>query len=210
MAFLEAVGRRFGRVGNDSRVGTDEYGNVVVSDAMPKYARLAAAGNIFAIDTSGGTSVVPDASVPTTTVAFLLYNYSSTKTMVLLRAATTSESGTLGLGLGLAIASTVGVQTLVTADYSGVIKTCTNGSDDKPEVYVDNEATIINTPAWNLFAARSQLAAVEVGAGAVADTQGMFVAPPGGYGIAFQGIGPLGSTAKFDYHWLVAMLELDR
>ena len=193
-------------------VGLDEFGNLSFSKALPDYARLAAAGKLFAVDMHAGTGKAPAIAAPTTSPEWGLYNASPTETLVVLEAAFTLKSGTNGLGLALMGASALGPQTAVSADYTGTIKTCLDGSKKAADFYLTNNPTLIgNTPALHILAADdgSTIAQVQVGSGLVRDVAGKYIARPNGGMVAFEVISLAGSTPLFTVSFIVAMLELD-
>ena len=209
---LATVVRRIARVGNDDRIGMDEFGNLTVSQGLPAYARLAAAGRLYVLDTHAGTAKAPVVAAPTTSPEWGLYNASPDEVLVVLEAACTLKSGTAGLGLALMMASAIGEQTLVSADYTGAIKTCTDGSQRKPDAFITNNPTLVGgTPGWAVLDATrvNTVATDSVGDGLVAHPDGKFIARPRGM-VALEVVGETGTTALFSVSFLVAMLPLDR
>ena len=212
MAILQGVVRRIQRLTGDHQVGLDEFGAVSVSHVLPKYARLAAAGRLFAVDMHAGTAKAPVVAVPTTSPEWGLYNASQSETLVVLKAACTLKSGTAGLGLALVGAAALGPQTAVSSDYSGAIKTCLDGSTRKPEFYLTNNPTLSGgTPAWAVLETTkvNTVATDSVGDGLVADLDGAIIARPNGGMAAFEVVGEVGTTALFSVSFIVAMLDLD-
>ena len=211
---LKAVVRRIARLdGGDHPVGLDEFGNVTISKGLPDYARLCAAGKLFAIDMHAGTAKAPVVAVPTTSPEWGLYNYSPNETMVVLEAACTIKSGTQGLGLALMGAAALGKQTEVTADYASTIKSCLDGSKDVPDVYLGNNPTLLGgTPAWHVLAndPGNLIASVNIGSGLVAKVDGKLQARPNGGMAAFEVVGPTGTAALFTVSFIIAMLDLRR
>ena len=110
------------------------------------------------------------------------------------------------------MASALGDQTLVSSDYAGTIKTCTDGTNKKPDVYLTNNPTLVGaTPAWAVVAndPGNLIASVNIGSGLVAKLDGKFVARPRGM-VALEVVGATGTVALFTVSFLVAMLDLDR
>ena len=210
---LKGMVRRIGmRLSGETHVGLDEFGNVSMSLALPEYARLCAAGKLFAIDMHAGTAKAPVVAAPTTSPEWGLYNASSTELMVVMQAACTIKSGTQGLGIALMGAAAIGEQTLVSADYASTIKTCLDGTNKKPDVYLQSNPTLVGaTPAWHVYAndPGNTNAQINIGSGLVADIKGMLSARPSGM-VGFEIVAPTGTTALFTVSFLVAMLDMDR
>lgn len=214
MAAEEFLTRRIQRVSQStlSPASLDEFGGIVASSFLPPFARLCAAGKVFAIDMSGGTAKAPVIAMPTTSPEWGLYNFSTSECCVPLRASINLASGTAGLGLSLCVATAIGPQTAVTADYTGTIKTALNGGSGSPDVYLDNNPTLIGgTPAW--FAAEGTKVNT-VGTDSVGDTitfdlGGLWIAKPNGHMVAFEAVGETGTSALFDFQVIVAMIDLD-
>lgn len=205
--------RRLGRVSGKQPLPLDEFGAVPVSQALPPYARLAAAGKLFAVDMHAGTAKAPVTAAPTTSPEWGLYNASETESLVVLQAACTLKSGTAGLGLALMAAVAKGPQTAVSSDYASTVKNCLDGSQKTPDFFLTNNPTLIGgTPAWSVLAATAvnTVATDSVGDGLVADVGGLLIARPNGGMVAFEVVGEVGTTALFSVSFIVAMLELDR
>lgn len=209
---VKAPVRRIQRLSGDQLFGLDEFGSLSVSQYLPKYARLVAAGKVYAFDMHAGTAKAPVTAAPTTSPEWGLYNASPTETMVVLRAGCTLKSGTAGLGLALMMASALGPQTAVSADVASAIKTCLDGSKRVPDVYLTNNPTLIGgTPAWVTLQTTkvNTVATDSVGDGLEADVDGMFIARPNGGMVALEVVGETGTSALYTVSFVVAMLELD-
>ncbi len=197
--------------GQQSQIALDPLSAQLVSQLLPPLAQLAAAGKIFTIDMSGGTAKAPVVAMPVASPEWGLYNASLTETMFVLRAAFVLESGTAGLGLAIVGAAAKGPQTVVAADYAATEKTRTNGETGGPEVFLQNNPTLIGgTPAWHSFEGTkiNSVATNSVGDAIVADIAGALVAKPGGGMVAFEAVGETGSTALFDFQALIAMVNM--
>lgn len=215
MSLFKAIYRQMTRLSGAGEVqpGTDEFGNLAVSDFLPKYARLVAAGKVFAVDMHAGTAKAPVVAAPTTSPEWMLYNTSATDSLVLLHAACTLKSGTAGLGLALMAASAKGAQTAVTSNYSGTIINCLDGSSRTPDAFLTNNPTLIGgTPAWSVIAATAvnTVATDSVGDGFSVWTDGLFQARPGGGGICLEVVGETGTTALYTISMIFAQINLDR
>jgi hypothetical protein len=190
----------------------DEFGDFVTSQLLPPYARLAAAGMLFAADASAGTAKAPVVAPPTTSPEWALYNASPTHTLVLLGVAANIKSGTQGLGLSLLVCSAVGPQTAVSADYTAAVKSCLDGSNRKPDVYITNNPTLIGAqPSWVTVAADGGniVAQVNIASGLVAaDLGGRFIAKPNGGMVAMEVVGATGTSALYWPTFVFAMLPL--
>ena len=210
---LKGMVRRIGmRLSGETHVGLDEFGNVSMSLALPEYARLCAAGKLFAIDMHAGTAKAPVVAMPVASPEWGLYNASSNELMVVIQAACTIKSGTQGLGIALVGAAAIGEQTLVSADYASTIKTCLDGTNKKPDVYLQNNPTLVGaTPSWHVYAndPGNLIASVNIGSGLVAKIDGVLSARPSGM-VAFEVVGPTGTTALFTVSFVVALLDMDR
>ena len=204
------VGAQYSANGNDVPQAVGNWGDAHVSNFLPPLARLAMDGRLFTIDMSAGTPVAPVVAAPVASPQWGLYNDSDVDTMVVIMAASTIVSGTSGLGLALMGAAAIGKQTVVTGDYSGTVKSQTNGRGASPQVFLDDNPTLIGgTPAWQAYDVANNVAQVAVGWGVVAHVNGMLVAPPGGHMVAFELVGLQGTSALFDFQALVAMIRND-
>lgn len=205
------VGAIYTAEGNYAPPTQGQYGDLHMTQFLPPYARLALEGALFAIDMSGGTAKAPVTAMPTTSPEWGLYNASSDKHMIVLRAICNLASGTAGLGLSICGTVAIGQQTAVSADYTGTVKSCLNGSQGQPDVWLANNPTLIGgTPAWHAFEGTkvNTVGTNSVGDTLVAKIDGMLVAPPNGYMAAFEVVGETGTTALYDVQFIVAMLKL--
>ena len=190
----------------------DSLSGALVSQLLPPNAQLSAAGHLFAIDMSGGTAIAPVVAMPTTSPQWGLYNSSTTETMIVLRASANLSVGTAGLGLSIVGATALGVQTLVTSDYSGTIKSCLNGNGKQPSVLLKDNPTLVGgTPAWFAFEGTkvNTLGTDSVGDTLVAPVDGILTAPPGGHMVAFEVVGEVGAAALYDFQAIIAMVRMD-
>lgn len=190
-------------------VQAGQGGDLSVSLLLPPYAQLSAAGKVFGIESTAGTALPPVNVVPTTTATWALYNANSSAHLVILKAACAAQSGTLGLGGALVGTVTIGDQTALVANYSGVIVGCLDGTAKQPNAFLDDAISLVGTQSpWVVLAARDMLAVVAVGAGLVADVDGMMVVPPKGIA-GFDVLAPTGTTALFDISIIFAEIQLD-
>lgn len=200
---------RSGGGGGEVALKASRDGDLRVAQYLPKYAMLAAAGKLFAVDMSGGTATAPSTSAVTTTVEWTIYNANDTRHLVLCHVGVNLESGTAGLGMSIQAASAIGPQTVVNTNYSGAVISCLDGSQDKPNFYLDNGTTIVGgTPTWQVIMAWDQLASNGVGNGRAVTLDGYITAPPGG-SLCLQAIGETGATALWDFSMIVAEVEMD-
>lgn len=198
--------------GTQHQFGQDEFGGLVTSQSLPKYARLAAAGKLFAVDMHAGTAIAPVTAAPVASPQWGLYNASPKESLVVLEAAATLKSGVAGLGLAIMMATALGPQTVVSADYTGTIKTCLDGSKKVGDFYLTSNPTLIGgTPAWHVLEGTkvNSVATDSIGDALIGKPEGMFIARPGGGMVAMEVVGEVGSTALFSVSFVVAMLELD-
>ncbi len=204
---LEAI-RRIG--GKRDNLQVDRNGNLYTVNALPDLAQLAAAGQLFSIDALASTAKAPVVVPPLLSPEWGLYNADPELSMVVLEVAATLKSGTAGLGLAILGASAIGDQTLVSADYAGTIKSSCNGSQNKPNVYLDDNPTLVGTqPSWRVLenTKLNSIAVNAVGSGLIAKTDGSLIAPPRGM-VGVEVMGETGSSALFTVSFLVAMLKL--
>jgi len=209
MALLEGVVRQLQRLSRGQQaVSLDDFGNMLVSQMLPKYAALSAAGRLFAVDMTAGTAKAPVTAAPTTSPEWGIYNASPNETLALIEVSCAMASGTSGLGLAIMVATAIGPQTVVSADYSGAVKNCLNGSPATPAFYLTNNPTLIGgTPAWHYAASQmGQVAQTQVGGGLVAHVNGVFTAKPGGHMVGIELVGAAGTTDLYDVSAIVAML----
>lgn len=210
---LKGIVRKIGRIGDgEYALGLDEHGNITVSKGLPDYARLAAQGFLYAFDTHAGTAKAPVVAMPTTSPEWGLYNDDPDCVLIPVEIACTLKSGTAGLGLSLVVATAIGKQTAVAANYTGAIVSATDGSKDQPNAYITNNPTLVGgTPAWHVMDATrvNTVATDSVGDGLIAKCNGMFSAPPSGM-VAFEVVGETGTTALFSVSGIFAMVNLKR
>uniref|UniRef100_A0A6M3J3P0 Uncharacterized protein n=1 Tax=viral metagenome TaxID=1070528 RepID=A0A6M3J3P0_9ZZZZ len=184
-------------------------GELRVVQYLPVYAQLCAAGKVFGIETTAGTAKAPVAVMPTTTATWSLYNANTTASLVVIKVALASISGTLGLGGAIIGTVPIGDQTAVTSNYSGAIVGCMDGTAKTPSAYIANATTLIGTQSpWNVLSSRDMLAVIGVGAGMVANVNGMMVVPPLG-SAGFDVLAPVGTTALFAISIVFAEVTLD-
>ena len=189
--------------------GLSKGGGIPVSQILPAYAELNRRGALFALDTHAGTAKAPVVAAPTTSPEWALINYDPTRTMFVLQAACTLKSGTTGLGLALMMASAIGPQTAVTADYASSVKSALDGSQTRPNVWITNNPTLVGgTPAWAVLEATrvNTIGTDSVGDGLIARVDGLFSAAPGGGAIAMEVVGETGTSALFSVSFIIAMV----
>jgi len=187
------------------------YGENLVSQLLPKYAHLSAYGKLFAFDMSAGTAKAPVVAMPTTSPEWGLYNSSNTDHLIPILVSVSLQGGTAGLGLSVVMATALGPQTVVSADYSGTVKSALDGSNDAPEAFLTNNPTLIGgTPAWVSMAATkvNSIAVNGVGEGLVARPDGMFTAQPNRGMVAVEVVGETGTAALFDIMIIAAQVKL--
>ena len=192
-------------------IQASEAGEMRVSQFLPPYAQLCAAGKLFGINMCAGTAIAPKTSMPTTVAGYAIYNANPDggAHIVLVHAAVTSASGTMGLGLALIGCVAIGAQTQQVANYSGAIVSCLDGSAKKPNLFIATAVTLLGTQsAWQVLAAGDQTATAGVGTGRTAFADGMLIVPPGG-AIGLEVVAPTGTTALFDMYAIVAQVKLD-
>uniref|UniRef100_A0A6M3J2G5 Uncharacterized protein n=1 Tax=viral metagenome TaxID=1070528 RepID=A0A6M3J2G5_9ZZZZ len=184
-------------------------GELRVTQYLPAYANLVAAGKVFGFESSAGTAKGPVTAVPTTTATWSLYNASTTAHIVILRVAFAAVSGTMGLGAAIVGTVAIGNQTAEVAKYTSSVVGCLDGTAKTPDAFFANATTLVGTQSpWIFLAARDMLAVVAVGAGLVADVDGLMVVPPKGCA-GFDILAPAGTSALFDCSIIAAQLVLD-
>jgi hypothetical protein len=211
---LDALVRRIERFskGNEIQPTLDEFGSLQVSQLLPSLSRLALAGKLYQVDMSAGTAIAPVVAAPVASPQWGLYNASPNQVLIPIKVSVNLESGTAGLGLSIMAATALGPQTVVSADYSGTIKTCLDGSQRTPEMFLTSNPTLIGgTPAWFAIEGTkvNTIATNSVGDTLTAWTEGAYVARPSGGMVAFEVVGETGTTALFDFQCLFAMIEAD-
>ena len=196
-----------------ARLTLGDYGEPLVSPLLPPYAKLVSTGQVFILEALGSTGKAPVQAAPSTSPEWGVYNANPDggKSLVLLAAGVTLNSGTSALGIGIWVASAVGVQTEVTVDYStgaAAVKTCADGSQNVIQAFLTNNPTLINTPAYMSIAGSfDTTTASTIGSSIIGWVDGMIVAPPKGI-IALEVGAPTGSTALFAPFFVVAEVQL--
>lgn len=204
-------GIRTGGSGEEIDLKCSRDGDLRIAQYLPPYAMLAAAGKIFAFDSSAGTAKAPVIAVPTTTATWSLYNSAAGggTSLVILKVAMVTAEGVTGLGGAIIGTVAVSEQTAETAKYTSSIVSCMDGSAKQPNAFLANATTLIGTQSvWMVLAAGTVAAGTYVGQGLVADVAGMMVVPPHGCA-AFDFVSPAGSSPLYDIHILAAQVQLD-
>lgn len=203
---LKALVRRITRLTGDQQPSLGEFGELLVSQLLPRYSKLALAGKLFSIDMSAGTAIAPVTAAPVDSPQWGYYNFSNTEVMIPLHVATQVTVGTPG-GFAIYVATAVGKQTEATVDYSGTIKTAADGSNRSPDVYLVSNVTLIGgTPAWDVVAQTPSVVA-NVGNGLNADLDKYVVRPGGKFAVEI--VGGAGTTPLYDVHLIFAMIDAD-
>lgn len=196
--------------GLDSDVRMSQNRSVFITDLEPKYMEFARVRRLYGANTGAGTAVAPVQALPTTTASWALYNpATNTKVLVPLRAYCWGVSGTLGLGMALLIGNltTVVATASIPAAYTdSVNKAIMPGS--AATVAIFGNAVTVPAPIWNVAAARSQVAAIEVGSGLSAELHGMYIVQPG-YALVGDVLAPVGTVALFGFGFIWGELDLD-
>ncbi len=193
----------------DLKVSRD--GDLRIAQYLPEYTMLAAAGKIFAADTTGGTSAIPVVAAPTNSPEWGLYNANvqGGPHLVILKVSTTVESGLSGLGLSLFICSAIGAQTVVAANASGCVIRNLGGSLSLPNAFITSNPTLLGTQAsWIIAEAADQINSDGVGSGVVADIDGYIIVPPKGI-CGLEVVAETGTTVKYDLSFIFAEVQLD-
>ncbi len=202
---------RSGGTNEEMDVKVTQYGALHFAKYLPKNALLAASGQVFACDTTGGTAAIPVVAAPTTSPEWGLYNANpgGGKSLVLLAVWCSLESGTAGLGCSLMIASAIGTQTVVSAVATSCVTSCLDGTSKMPKAYITSNPTLIGgTPSWVVVAAYDQIGSDGVGEGLVVYLDGLFIAPPKGI-IGLEVVAETGTTAAYDVGFVFAEVQLD-
>jgi hypothetical protein len=185
-------------------------GDLHVVQYLPKYAMLTKAGVVFAADTTGGTAAIPVVTAPTTSPQWCVYNANpgGGKSLVLLQAWCSLESGTAGLGCALMCGVAIGDQTVISTNASGCVISCLDGTNKLPLAYVGSNPTLIGgTPSWVVIGAYDQIGSDGVGEGIAAYVDGMFIAPPKS-SLCLEVVAETGTTAKYDVGFVFAEVQL--
>ena len=209
MAFLAKLLQR-GTSATEVSAKGGQHGDIAVSQFLPAYAQLCAAGKVFGAQ-SAGTAIAPVNAVPTTAASWGLYNANpgGGPHLVLLKVAFIAQSGTLGLGGAIIGTVGIGEQSAIVANYTTSYMGCLDGTAKQPNAFLDNATTLVGTQSpWVTLGVTQHVAAVSVGAGVWADVNGLMVCPPHGT-IGLDLLAPTGTTALFDITILFAEIQLD-
>lgn len=184
-----------------------QHRSLFVQQFEPKYMEFARVRRLYGANTGAGTAKAPVTALPTTTATWVIYNpTTSSRILVPLQVYCWSVSGTLGLGMALLSAlPPTKVATAPTAFASSVSNPLMPSS--QPTSAIFGNAVTIAAPVWNVHAARSQVSAVEVGSGLVADLDGMYLIEPG-FCLAAAVLAPVGTTALFGVGFIWGELDL--
>ncbi len=188
-----------------TKLNANDQRNLLVAQGMPKYYEAARNGKIFTKSfDDAGTSKAPLAATPlnATAATWLLWNGNSASSgiyLIPLHISYLLDSGTAAVGNAIAISLLKGDQTLVEADATGVLTSCTNGSNDIGSAYLDQGVTKVGAQSsWITFSAHSDAAgAVHGGASGSANVNGLIAIPPRG-GMAIEVFGGTGTTALYN------------
>ena len=196
--------------GANHQVTLGDYGEMLTSQLLPNYAKML--GQIFVIETFATAGVAPTAAPQTTAPKWLLYNANPEggKSLVLLSASVAVEDQTAAIGIGLIVCSALGTQAVVSSDFSGTIKTCADGSQKKPTVFLDDTPTLQGgTPAWLPIAGSFDTTnASTVWSALRGEVKGILIAPPkGGFGLDVMG--PTTNTVLYAPSFVIAEVQLN-
>ncbi len=188
-----------------SKLNANDQRNLLVAQGMPKYYEAARNGRIFVKSfDDAGTSQAPLAATPLIGVnaTWTLYNDNSAASGIYLIPIHISyllDSGTAAIGNAIAIQVPKGDQDRVSADASGVLTSCSNGSNAIGSAYLaQGETSIGAQSSWITFSSHSDAAgAVHGGAAGSADINGIVVIPPHG-AMAIEVFGGVGTTALYN------------
>ncbi len=188
----------------------DAYANALVSQGLPPLADLAANGKLHVASGGSHAGIAPETAVPTTVANWCLQNNNTGSTcLVVLRVANWLVSGTAGLGIGLVITTDQAVQAAFANVTLSTVKNCLAGGSAALANLNVNKTMSTGGSSWDMVAARSQLAAVEVGAGNVVDVQGAYIIQPGGGVMGLTNVSPAGSTPLWTVSILFAEIDLN-
>ena len=191
--------------GTDTEVSLSREGGLHIAQVSLRKSELARRGRMFGATSATGTAIAPVAAVPTTAAAWALYNAEPDggRWYHIDTAFCWGVSGTLGLGMALLVTVPMVKQAAVVADYTASILGSLSGGvaqDGAPAASRARftQALTLTGPQspWITVGARSQVAAVEVGSGIVAELDGKFVIPPGFF-FGMTVLAPGGTNALF-------------
>ena len=158
-----------------------QHRSLFVTELEPKYMEFARMRRLYGANTGAGTATAPVAALPTTTASWALYNpTTNTRVLVPLRAYCYSVSGTMALGIGMVLAgltTPIATASIPTAYTDSVNKAIMPNSTSTNAIF--GSAVTVPAPVWNIHAAASQVSAIAVGRGLVADLHGLYVIEPG-------------------------------
>lgn len=196
--------------GLDSDLRMSQHRSLFIGELEPKYMEFARTRRLYGANTGAGTATAPVQALPTTTASWALYNpATNTRVLVPLRAYCWSVSGTTGLGLAMLIGNlttvvaTASIPTAYTDSVSAAIMPNSAATNA-----IFGSAVTVPAPTWNVAAARSQVAAIEVGSGLSAELHGMYIVEPG-FALVGDVLAPAGVTALFGFGFIWGELDLD-
>jgi len=195
---VRAFGDLFSK--GENKVGMSEFGGVYtdLTVGLPM-AAATKANRVFGATTATATETAPAQAIPTTSAQWFLFNDEPDggRNYYIDRIGCWSVSGTVGLGMSLLACVSLKRQAIGPTLASGAIITSLSGGPLDTKAIMDSATTITGgTPAWINVGSRSQPAAIEVGAGIVAQVKGAFMVKPGN-GLGITVLGPVGTNSKF-------------
>jgi hypothetical protein len=176
--------------------------SLYVDQVMPSRMELVRMGKTFSA--SGGVvanAIQSVVDMPTTATTNGLYNNNSQVSnvcLVLLKVSCYAASGTLGLGHAIVAGTGSSPQSSVPAKGTGVVGPNNNlpSSTNTSNAIMTTGVALGGAPAWDALGGTDNPAAVEIGAGVVADVEGLYIVPPG-YMFGTHVLSPTGTTPKY-------------
>lgn len=216
IANLRGMVDRFSRLYSDGverPLRQNERGSLVTSVYEPALTNLNLEGRIFSASSAAGTGIVSLAAMPTTTATFALWNGNAVGShtyLALLKASvwqTTAIAGVAPASFRLGLSPSP--QAAAVSAYAGVVgpKSLSASTARTSAAIIGQNITLAAAPVWTQVA---QLTAVagDIGKGAMADLNGLFVIPP------YHALGAcilqtVTSTPVYGYEFVWAEIEVN-
>lgn len=199
--------------GGPQQVRFSPWRSMFLDQVMPTRQELVRMGKTFSA--SGGVianAVAPVADMPTTATINGLYNNNAATSnihLVILKVSNYAASGTLGLGRAVIVGVGSSAQSSVPSAGTGVVGPTNNlpTSLNTSKAIMTTGVALGGAAAWEVVGGLDTPAAIEVGAGIVADLEGSYIVPPG-FMFGAHVLAPTGTLAKFLFTFVWAELPL--
>lgn len=194
--------------GLDSDLRMSQHRSLFIAELEPKYMEFARMRRLYGANTGAGTAIAPVAALPTTTASWVLYNpTTNTRVLVPLRAYCYSVSGTMALGMAMVLAGLTSVVASAPSAYTDSVSAAIMPNSTASNAIFGQNVTVV-APVWNVHAARSQVSAVEVGSGLIADLHGLYLIEPG-YALCGDILSAVSADDLYGFGFVWGELDLD-